>query len=108
MNEQAGMMAVNVDLLGALPVGPGCWRRDLPSRDGVRLWIVDMEANSEWPCTDMHDEFGEDVFVVAGSVIEGDQEYQAGTYLHFAPNSSHRPRSADGATLFGMNLTPRT
>lgn len=99
-----GLTAVEFNACEAVHIGPGCIRRDLPSRAGVRTWVVEMEACSEWPHVDYHDTFGEDVFVIEGELIEGDQRFGRGTYLHFAPDSSHRPRTETGVCLAGFNL----
>jgi hypothetical protein len=34
-------IVVDVDAAPEIQVGPGCVRRDLPSRNGVRIWIAD-------------------------------------------------------------------
>lgn len=95
---------VDVDAASEMQVGPGCVRRDLPSRDGVRIWIVDMAPGSEWPRVDAHDGNGEDIFVVRGEIIEGDRTINAGSFVQFAPHSRHRPRTVTGVRLFGFNL----
>jgi hypothetical protein len=104
MVEPTGLTPVIFEDCVPVIVGPGCVRRDLPSRQGVRTWVVEMEAGSEWPHIDQHDQWGEDVFVVDGEVIEGSQRYGPGTYLHFGPRSSHRPRTETGVRLVGFNL----
>jgi len=100
----AGFDVVDVDAAPQIQVGPGCVRRDLPSRSGVRIWIVDMAAGSEWPRVDIHDSHGEDIFVVLGELIEGDRTITAGRFVQFAPHSQHRPRTLTGVRLFGFNL----
>lgn len=95
---------VDVGSSPEIVVGPGCVRRDLPSRSGVRIWVVDMAPGSEWPRVDIHDEKGEDIFVVRGELIEGDQTIAAGSFVQWAPHSRHRPRTLTGVRLFGFNL----
>lgn len=107
MFEPTGLAALNVDELPHIVVGPGCRRMDLPSRDGVRIWIVDMDPGGQWPHVDHHDGYGEDVFVVTGEIIEGKARHGPGTFLHFSADSSHRPRTDTGVRLFGVNLTDR-
>jgi hypothetical protein len=104
MFEPVGLNAVNFSDCPPVQVGPGCIRRDLPSRAGVRTWVVEMEPGAEWPRVDEHDELGEDVFVVRGELIEGDRRFGPGTYLHFEPESRHRPRTDVGVVLAGFNL----
>lgn len=98
------MEAVDVDHVAPIEIGPGCFRRDLPSRDGVRIWIVDMEPGSTWPHVDQHGRHGEDVYVVRGTMIDGGRAFPAGSYLKFAADSRHRPHTETGVRLFGFNL----
>ena len=104
MVDPIGLIAFDIDSVAAIVVGPGCRRRDLKSRDGMRLWVVDLDPGAEWPHVDQHVQGGEDVLIVSGEIIEGDKRLGPGTYMHFAPNSSHRPRTESGARLFGLNL----
>jgi len=98
------LLALEVDRVEPVVVGPGCLRRDLPSAGGVRVWVVDMAPGSRWPHTDVHGGNGEEVFVVRGELIEGEQRFGPGTYLRFGGGSSHRPRTLTGVRLFGLNL----
>lgn len=102
----ASLRATPIDDLAPLTVGPGCTRRDLPAPGDVRVWVVDLAPGAEWPRVDDHP-LGEAYLVVRGEVIEGDRRWGAGTYVDFAPGSSHRPRSETGARLFGFNPLPR-
>ncbi|WP_210727544.1 cupin domain-containing protein [Sphingopyxis sp. PAMC25046] len=63
-----------------------------------------MAPGSEWPHVDHHGDGGEDVFILDGEVIEGDQRFGVGTYLHFDPDSQHQPRTEIGVRLIGFNL----
>jgi hypothetical protein len=104
----AGVVAKAVSEVAPVEVGPGCFRRDLPSTDGVRVWVVDMSPGSEWPHVDVHDASGEEVFVVDGELIEEGRRYGPGTYLFFPPHSRHRPSTVAGVRLFGFNLAARS
>lgn len=99
----APLRAMRIDDVAVIDIAPGCQRRDLPSNAGVRVWVVDMAPGSEWPYVDHHAD-GEEFYVASGEVIEGDARYSAGTYVTFAPGSSHRPRTETGVRLFGFNL----
>jgi len=67
------------------------------------VWVVDMEPGSQWPYVDDHDT-GEHYYVVQGEIIEGDMRFGAGTYVRFAPDSQHQPKTDSGVRLFGFNL----
>ena len=97
-----GLAGVAVEQLPVVEVGPGCTRRDLPALPGVRAWVVDMAPGSTWPHVDHHPA-GEAYYVVSGEVIEGERRFGAGSCVHFAPGSRHRPRSEHGVRLFGLN-----
>lgn len=100
----AEFASVNIDAVPSIEVGPGCTRRDLPSRPGVRIWVVDMAPGSEWPRVDAHDHHGEDIYIASGELIEGDRTIPSGSFVQFAPHSRHRPRTVTGVRLFGFNL----
>ncbi|NOJ56878.1 cupin domain-containing protein [Myxococcus xanthus] len=95
--------SVWIDDIEPVVVGSGCLRRDLPSTRDVRVWVVDMAPGSQWPFVDVHDT-GEEVLVVSGELIEGEQRLGAGSYLFFPPASRHQPRTETGVRLFGINL----
>jgi hypothetical protein len=95
---------LNVDEVEPIKIGPGCYRRDLPTVGPLRAWVVDMDQGAEWPLVDHHGEHGEEVLIVSGELIDGDQRYPAGSYLLYGPHSSHRPRTETGVRLFGINL----
>jgi len=89
-------------------VGPGCLRRDMPAPIGLRIWVIDMAPGSQWPHVDVHGDAAEVYYVVRGELIEGDRRLGAGTYVLFAPGSSHRPRTEVGVRLVGFNDRSRS
>ncbi len=103
--DMASMLeAMRVDEATPIEIGNGCYRRDLPSTSGVRVWVVDISPGCQWPHVDRHDAMGEEVYVVSGELIEGDLTFGPGTYVFFKPDSHHQPRSEKGVRLFGFNL----
>lgn len=99
----AGPQALRIDDVPAVAFGDGCTYRALPSGPGVRVWVVDMAPGAQWPQLE-HRETGASLYVVSGEVIEGSVRYGAGTYVAFAPDSRHRPRTDTGARLLGFHL----
>lgn len=95
--------SLHIDSLPRMEIGPGCTRRDLPSFNGSRAWIVDIEAGCRWPFTDQHDEKGELVLVLSGDLIEDGETFGPGSCLHYGPHSSHTPSTRNGVRLFGLN-----
>jgi quercetin dioxygenase-like cupin family protein len=92
------------DELAPVEVGPGCLRRDLPGPGPVRVWIVEMAPGGRWPHVDHHPT-GEGVYVLSGELIEGERRYGPGTWVRFAPGTSHQPRTERGVRLLGYNPT---
>ncbi len=101
------MSVLDPEAVAPTIIGPGCTRRDFIAPDGVRVWIVDIEAGAQWPHVDVHDATGEVVFVLDGELIEGERSIEAGSYIVFGPASRHQPRSETGVRLFGFNLLPQ-
>jgi len=93
----------DIDSAPIVKVGPGCTRRDLPSFNGNRAWVVDIEPGCSWPHADQHDEKGELVLVVSGDLVEDGKTFGAGSYLLYGPNTSHTPSTKTGVRLFGLN-----
>jgi quercetin dioxygenase-like cupin family protein len=100
------IQVVHVDEIEAAQVAPGIVRRTLPASSRARGWLIDFEPGTEWPEVDHH-EGEERYFVLSGEVIEGEQRHGPGTYVVFAPGTSHRPRTDVGARMLGINLFAR-
>lgn len=96
--------SVHVDTLVPVEVGPGIQQWTLPTTDRARGWLIDFAPGSEWPVVDVHED-EERYFVLDGEIVEGDRRYAAGSYLVFAPGSSHRPRSDSGGRMLGINIS---
>lgn len=43
---------------------------------------------------------GEEYYILEGELEDGGRSHGPGTYVHHAPGSRHRPRSAKGCTVF--------
>ncbi|MFE5587860.1 cupin domain-containing protein [Kitasatospora sp. NPDC056531] len=84
-------------------VGPGIVRRRLTATGYARGWLIDFAPGSQWPEVDVH-HTEERYYVLSGEVIEGDERHPAGSYVVFAPGSSHRPRTETGARMLGITL----
>ncbi len=100
------MTAIQVDDVPATEVCPGITRRALPTTDFARAWLIDFAPGSQWPDVDHH-AAEERYYVISGEVIEGAHRHGAGTYVVFAPGSSHRPRTETGARMLGISPPER-
>lgn len=78
-------------------VAPGILRRHMP---GEAVWarVYDMAPGTRWPVVDQHatDEF---VYVVSGELLEGEDRYPVGSFLHYHPGSSHQPGTETGVRI---------
>ena len=43
------LQAMRIDGVTPVELGNGCYRRDLPSTAGVRVWVVDISPGGQWP-----------------------------------------------------------
>ncbi|MEV0250031.1 cupin domain-containing protein [Nocardia sp. NPDC050712] len=96
-------LATHIDAVDRVEIGPGVHARELPGTTGIRPWVIDLAPGAEWPGVDEHTGYGEAYYVVEGTVIDGAHTYGPGSYLFFAPGTSHRPRTETGARAFGFN-----
>ncbi|MFD6418299.1 cupin domain-containing protein [Streptomyces sp. NPDC060194] len=96
---------LHVDEVEAVEVAPGIVRRRLPATDRARGWLYDFAPGSQWPEVDVHD--GEErYYVVSGEIVDRGRRLPAGSYVVFAPGSSHRPGSESGGRMIGISLRP--
>ncbi|MGH3660695.1 MAG: cupin domain-containing protein [Micromonosporaceae bacterium] len=104
--EPADVQILQVDEVEAVEVVPGIIRRRLPATKWASGWVYDFAADTEWPEVDVH-EGEERYYVVSGEFIDRGQRLGPGSYVVFAPGSTHRPRTETGARMLGISiLTP--
>ncbi|AUY54326.1 cupin domain-containing protein [Streptomyces sp. CB01881] len=110
MSETNGTTAlkttVRVEEVEPVEVVPGIVRRRLPMTEYARGWLIDFAPGTEWPDVDVH-ATEERYYVLSGEVIEGEERHGPGTYVVFAPGSSHRPRTETGARMIGITVSAR-
>jgi quercetin dioxygenase-like cupin family protein len=94
---------LQVDDVAPTEVIPGIMRRRLQHTEYARAWLIDFAAGTEWPEVDHH-ATEERYYVLSGEVIDGGERHQAGTYVVFAPGSTHRPRTETGARMLGITV----
>ncbi|HET6653243.1 MAG TPA: cupin domain-containing protein [Nocardioides sp.] len=101
-----GVRVVQVDDVDAVEVVPGILGRRLPASDWARGWLYDFAPDTEWPEVDVHD--GEErYYVISGEFIDRGRRLGPGSYVVFAPGSTHRPRTETGARMLGISILPR-
>ncbi|MDR8412875.1 cupin domain-containing protein [Nonomuraea sp. 3-1Str] len=97
------MQILNLDEIEPVEVAPGILRRALPATDRCRGWAYDFAPGAEWPEVDVH-EGEERYYVVAGEFIDRGHRLGPGSYVVFAPGSTHRPRTETGARMLGLSI----
>ena len=97
------MTAIQVDEVEPVAVTDGIVRRRLQQTEYARAWLIDFAPGTEWPAVDEH-ATEERYYVLSGEVIEGTVRHPAGTYVVFAPGSTHRPRTETGARMLGITV----
>lgn len=102
MIEETLFQSTHLDDVETFEVSPGIVGRRLAATDLVRGWYYEFAPGTTWPVVDHH-EGEERYFVVSGEIVDNGKRYRAGTYVVFAPGSSHRPGSETGGAMLGMS-----
>ena len=80
---------------------PGIRSRPLwTGANGAKAYFLEMDPNSCWQGTDVHEPGPEEVFVLSGTFNDGARDYPAGTFIHAPAGSWHIPQTVTGCTLF--------
>jgi hypothetical protein len=104
--EHDGVQVLHIDEIEPVEVSSGIFRRRLPTTEAARGWVYDFAPGSEWPEVDVHD--GEErYYVVSGEFIDRGHRLGPGSYVVFAPGSTHRPRTDTGARMLGISILNR-
>lgn len=104
--EFSEVQFLHVDEVEPVEVAPGIIRRRLPATEWARGWMYDFAPGAEWPEVDVH-EGEERYYVVSGEFIDRGQRLRPGSYVVFAPGSTHRPRTETGARMIGISILVR-
>ncbi|MGI5271548.1 cupin domain-containing protein [Nonomuraea sp. CA-218870] len=101
--ESDDVEILHVDEVEPVEVVPGIVRRRLPATRWARGWMYDFAPGTEWPEVDVH-EGEERYFVISGEFIDRGRRLGPGSYVVFAPGSTHRPRTETGARMLGISI----
>jgi hypothetical protein len=102
MEDKQLFTSTHLDDVETFEVCPGITGRRLAATDLVRGWYYEFAPGTRWPSVDHH-EAEERYFVVSGEIIDNGERYPAGTYVVFAPGSSHQPASEIGGEMLGLS-----
>lgn len=107
MNTQPDLRVVDPDQLEWIATSPGIRKRVLhkDSRTGAHTLLVEFLPGAATTKYGPHPN-GEEIYVVRGTFIDGDTVCSAGSFLHYAPGSSHMPRSEEGCLCVIMVPAP--
>lgn len=94
--------AYHLDDFESYEAAPGIVGKKLPATDLIRGWWYEFAPGSRWPEVDYH-ELEERYFVLSGEIDDNGTTYPAGTYVVFAPGSSHQPGSKTGGVMLGLS-----
>ncbi|GAA3690554.1 hypothetical protein GCM10022224_064990 [Nonomuraea antimicrobica] len=101
--EPDDVQFLHVDEVEPVEVVPGIVRRRLPATELARGWMYDFAPGTEWPEVDVH-EGEERYYVISGEFIDRGRRLGPGSYVVFAPGSTHRPRTETGARMLGISI----
>ena len=101
--DASDVQILYVDDLEPVEVVPGIIRRRLPATAWARGWMYDFAPGTEWPEDDVH-EGEERYFVISGEFIDRGHRLGPGSYVVFAPGSTHRPATETGARMLGISI----
>lgn len=104
--DSSDVQILCVDDVDPVEVAPGILRRRLPATEWARGWMYDFAPGTEWPEVDVH-EGEERYYVISGEFIDRGQRLGPGSYVVFAPGSTHRPRTETGARMLGISIVRR-
>ncbi|MEU5907076.1 cupin domain-containing protein [Micromonospora sp. NPDC047527] len=105
-NASDDVQILQVDEVEPVEVVPGIIRRRLPATERARGWMYDFAPGTEWPEVDVH-EGEERYYVVSGEFIDRGHRLGPGSYVVFAPGSTHRPRTETGARMIGISIVAK-
>jgi hypothetical protein len=102
-HKSSDFQILHVDEVEPVEVAPGIIQRRLPTTEWARGWMYDFAPGTEWPEVDVH-EGEERYYVISGEFIDRGQRLGPGSYVVFAPGSTHRPRTESGARMLGISI----
>ena len=95
--DELKLSCVAVDDVETSEVVPGILRRSLCS-EAVWVRAYDFAPGTEWPETDHHAD-DELIYVASGELVDNGLRFPAGSFLHYGPNSQHRPGTETGVRI---------
>ncbi|MFG2866092.1 cupin domain-containing protein [Streptomyces sioyaensis] len=105
-HEPMQPQVLNAHEVEPVEVAPGITQRRLPTTPWARGWMYDFAPGAQWPEEDVH-EGEERYYVISGEFIDRGHRLGPGSYVVFAPGSTHRPRTETGARMLGISLLTR-